>query len=144
MVKEPCYIAGNSLGGFLATAVAATHPDLIKGVILWNATPFWSFAPNRKGLSEWVKRTIVPYDGTLPAPAPNFKIGSTWFDGLKNPVTVRSMLSGALRCADGPSVSCLPCPLARVDCFRHTHQPIIPHPHPQPCTRTTRRGTSGW
>lgn len=95
VVKEPCYLAGNSLGGFLATAVAAERPDLVKGVVLWNATPFWSFAPNRRRLSEWVKKTIVPYDGTLPAPAPLFRIGATWFDGLKNPVTVRSMLSGA-------------------------------------------------
>jgi hypothetical protein len=67
---------------------------LVKGVVLWNATPFWSFAPNRRSLAEWAKRTIVPYDGTLPAPGPNFKIGATWFDGLRDPRTVRSMLSG--------------------------------------------------
>lgn len=95
VVKEPCYLAGNSLGGFLATAVAATRPDLVKGVVLFNATPFWSFAPNRRGLSEWVKRTIVPYDGTLPAPSGAYKLGAAWFDGLRNPVTVKSMLSGA-------------------------------------------------
>ena len=36
VIGEPCYISGNSLGGFLATAVAATHPEWVKGVILLN------------------------------------------------------------------------------------------------------------
>jgi len=55
VIGRPVYISGNSLGGFLATTVAAQHPEWVKGVILLNSTPFWSFAPNRKKLQKWVK-----------------------------------------------------------------------------------------
>lgn len=94
VIGQPCYIAGNSLGGFLATAVAAQYPDMVKGVILLNSTPFWSFAPSRKKMSEWVKNTIIPYDGTLPPPEHLFKIGAKYYDGLRNPTTVKAMLKG--------------------------------------------------
>ena len=44
-IHEPCYIMGNSLGGYLAVSVAANYPHLCKGLILLNATPFWSVTP---------------------------------------------------------------------------------------------------
>lgn len=59
VIGRPVYISGNSLGGFLATTVAAQHPECVKGVILLNSTPFWSFAPNRKKLQKWVKEVSV-------------------------------------------------------------------------------------
>ena len=46
------YLAGNSLGGYVAAVVAATETEtntpraLVKGLLLLNATPFWAFAPN--------------------------------------------------------------------------------------------------
>ena len=94
VIGRPVYISGNSLGGFLATTVATRHPEWVKGVVLLNSTPFWSFAPNRKRLAEWVKNTIIPYDGVLPAPRPLFEIGSRWYKGLGKEATVKAMLSG--------------------------------------------------
>lgn len=38
---EPVYVVGNSLGGYLAVSLAAARPDLVKGLVLLNATPFW-------------------------------------------------------------------------------------------------------
>lgn len=55
VIGRPVYISGNSLGGFLATTVAARHYEWIRGVVLLNSTPFWSFAPNRKKMHPWVK-----------------------------------------------------------------------------------------
>jgi len=34
---RPAYIAGNSLGGFLAVNLASQHPELVKGLVLLNA-----------------------------------------------------------------------------------------------------------
>jgi len=59
VIGRPVYISGNSLGGFLATTIAAQNPELVKGVILLNSTPFWSFAPNRKKLQKWVKEVCI-------------------------------------------------------------------------------------
>ena len=43
-VRAPAFLAGNSLGGYIATYVAATAPDLCAGLVLMNAT-FWAFLP---------------------------------------------------------------------------------------------------
>lgn len=42
---EGMFVAGNSLGGLLAVQLAATEPNLVRGLVLLNATPFWSFRP---------------------------------------------------------------------------------------------------
>jgi len=34
-------LVGNSLGGLLAVLLAARRPDLVKGIVLLNATPIW-------------------------------------------------------------------------------------------------------
>jgi pimeloyl-ACP methyl ester carboxylesterase len=44
-VGQPVYIAGNSLGGYLGVHLAAKHPSAVAGLILLNATPFWSQRP---------------------------------------------------------------------------------------------------
>lgn len=36
VIGEPAAVAGNSLGGYSSLAVAALHPDLVKGVVLLN------------------------------------------------------------------------------------------------------------
>lgn len=65
-IGEPAYIVGNSLGGFLALNVAQ-RPDLCKGLILLNATPYWAFQPaltDNRGL--W---GLLPLpDGSIPVP----------------------------------------------------------------------------
>ena len=48
VVGERAYLTGNSLGGFVATYVAAMAPELTKGLILVNATPFWAFVPSAR------------------------------------------------------------------------------------------------
>lgn len=128
VIKEPAYLVGNSLGvrfacvgvpetscaaaaargchsttpataqGYLSVCVASQTPELARGLILLNATPFWSQAPNpvrlsgagRRGVAcrAWVslrltglpsrralaqetepaKARRMPWDGTLPAP----------------------------------------------------------------------------
>lgn len=35
---SPAYVAGNSLGGYLAVNLASNHQDLVKGVVLLNAS----------------------------------------------------------------------------------------------------------
>mgnify|MGYP002786579255 FL=1 len=80
--------------GFLGTGVAALHGEWVKGLILLNATPFWAFLPPRKDLPEWVARSIIPWDGTLPPPEPMYRLGAAYFDALRNPATISSMLDG--------------------------------------------------
>mmetsp|Transcript_7074 Transcript_7074/g.9474 ORF Transcript_7074/g.9474 Transcript_7074/m.9474 type:complete len:430 (+) Transcript_7074:81-1370(+) len=91
IIGEPTYLAGNSLGGLLSVAVAAKRPDLVKGLMLLNATPFWAFLPAKSKTPEWAE-PLLPWDGVLPAPEPYFKFGSFYFDQLRNQATVRTML----------------------------------------------------
>lgn len=67
MIGEPVYLVGNSLGGFVAMYFAACHPELVKGVTLLNATPFWGFLPNSKR-SPRLSR-LFPWAGTFPLPS---------------------------------------------------------------------------
>ncbi|KAM3270253.1 hypothetical protein P3S67_029610 [Capsicum chacoense] len=46
VIEEPVYIVWNSLGGYVAIYFAACYPNLVKGVTLLNATPFWGFFLN--------------------------------------------------------------------------------------------------
>ena len=36
MVKTKAVVAGNSIGGFIATSMAADYPELVSGLILLN------------------------------------------------------------------------------------------------------------
>lgn len=67
VIKEPVYLVGNSLGGYVALYFAACHPELVKGVTLLNATPFWGFLPNRER-SPRLSR-FFPWAGTFPVPS---------------------------------------------------------------------------
>ncbi|GBF98208.1 hypothetical protein Rsub_10708 [Raphidocelis subcapitata] len=87
----PVYMAGNSLGGYLAVNLAAGHPGLVKGLVLLNATPFWSFRADsgRRGLFE-----AAGLDGTVPVPrAVRATIERLWWRNLSSPGTVKSLLS---------------------------------------------------
>lgn len=67
VIREPVYIVGNSLGGFVAVYFAACNPQLVKGVTLLNATPFWGFLPNPVKSPRLAK--IFSWSGTFPLPA---------------------------------------------------------------------------
>ncbi|CAN0015657.1 unnamed protein product [Pylaiella littoralis] len=162
VIGEPAYVAGNSLGGFIAANLAANHPRAVRGLALMNATPFWAFrkpavaagvvpAENWAGVAddtsppsltgggddgvsgaaspsgvtssstkasqpvatsspaaaaaaaaaaeEEEKRVSMEgggdwlgWDGTLPAPAGLFRFGAWYFDRMRDPRTVKSML----------------------------------------------------
>ena len=65
VVGRSSYVAGNSLGGYLATYVSATSPELVRGLILMNATPFWAFVPNDENSLAY---RLAPWKGSLPVP----------------------------------------------------------------------------
>lgn len=66
VIREPVYIVGNSLGGFVAVYFAACYPHLVKGISLLNATPFWGFLPNPERSPRLAK--AFPWSGTFPLP----------------------------------------------------------------------------
>ncbi|CAD7694801.1 unnamed protein product [Ostreobium quekettii] len=47
-VGEPAVLVGNSLGGYVAFAAAARHPELVRGVVGINAAGFFEDAENSK------------------------------------------------------------------------------------------------
>jgi pimeloyl-ACP methyl ester carboxylesterase len=107
---EGVHVAGNSLGGYLASILAAERPDLVKSLSLLNATPFWGFnAPdaqqpkqqeeegkgeNKGGGRQGAKRGIWGWRGQLPAPKTLLGLGGFYFNSLRNPKTIRLMLGG--------------------------------------------------
>lgn len=66
VIKEPVYIVGNSLGGYVAIYFAARYPHLVKGVTLLNATPFWGFFPNP--VKSPRLSSVFPWTGSFPLP----------------------------------------------------------------------------
>lgn len=89
VVMEPVHLAGNSLGGYLSIYTTYSNPNLVKSVTLMNPTPFWAFFKKSKGDS-----TFLPtlWNGTLPSPKFLYDIGSRYFDTLRQPITVKTML----------------------------------------------------
>ncbi|KAG1653109.1 hypothetical protein FOA52_009130, partial [Chlamydomonas sp. UWO 241] len=91
--SERCYVAGNSLGGLLAVQLAALRPELVAGLVLLNATPFWSFRPSLSAVSQGVWAMLPAGFGSVPVPQKlkDF-IGKYWWDTLRRPGTIRTML----------------------------------------------------
>ena len=87
IVGEPTHIIGNSLGGYLSASIAYSYPEFIRSAVLLNPTPFWAFAPPLGQYSP------LPWDGYLPAPEWIYKFGSFYFDIMRNPSTVKTMLN---------------------------------------------------
>lgn len=66
VIGEPVYVVGNSLGGYVALCFAASTPELVKGVALLNATPFWGFLPNPTRNPRLAR--MFPWAGGSPLP----------------------------------------------------------------------------
>eukprot|EP01025_Chloroclados_australasicus_P046825 TRINITY_DN5177_c4_g1_i1.p1 TRINITY_DN5177_c4_g1~~TRINITY_DN5177_c4_g1_i1.p1 ORF type:complete len:479 (+),score=45.89 TRINITY_DN5177_c4_g1_i1:136-1437(+) len=92
VVGGPVYVVGNSLGGYLAVCLSAKRPELCKGVILLNATPFWGFGPNPE--TDPFMSRIMPYNGSIPAPKVlSWIVKTFWFRFLKRKSNVKSILN---------------------------------------------------
>ena len=76
------HLVGNSVGGHLATFVAASRPDLVKSLSLLNATPVWGL-----NLPGW--------DGQLPAPWFPKIVGRYLFDRIRDLTTIEQYLKAA-------------------------------------------------
>lgn len=88
VIKEPCHIGGNSLGGYLSIVANDKCTKLWKSIILFNATPFWGWRPNEDSLL-----TSMIWDGTLPAPESYLNIGAKYFDAMRNEENINKMLA---------------------------------------------------
>ncbi|OVA16435.1 hypothetical protein BVC80_243g48 [Macleaya cordata] len=90
VIGEPVYIVGNSLGGFVALYFSACNPQLVKGVTLLNATPFWGFLPNPIR-SPRVAR-IFPWAGTFPLPVNVRKLIAFVWQKISDPRSIAEVL----------------------------------------------------
>lgn len=89
---RPVYLAGNSLGGFMAVQLAARRPELVKGLILINATPIWSFQAPMTPVTRFAMRPFG-WTAELPAPAPLRALGAGVFNMMRKEEVVQGMLS---------------------------------------------------
>ena len=80
--NEKVHLAGNSVGGYLATILTSRHPELISSLILMNATPVWGL-----NLPGW--------DGKLPAPPLPKLVGRKLFDTIRDDDTIAWYLNEA-------------------------------------------------
>ncbi|TKY67950.1 Pheophytinase [Spatholobus suberectus] len=90
VIREPVYIVGNSLGGYVALYSAARNPHLVKGVTLLNATPFWGFLPNptkNPGLAKF-----FPWAGTFPLPANVRRLTELVWEKISDPTSIAEVL----------------------------------------------------
>ena len=76
------HLVGNSVGGHLATFIAAARPDLVKSLGLLNATPVWGL-----NLPGW--------NGQLPAPWYAKIVGRYLFDKIRDLNTIEQYLKAA-------------------------------------------------
>ncbi|KAK4476631.1 hypothetical protein RD792_015791 [Penstemon davidsonii] len=90
VIKEPVYLVGNSLGGFVALYFAAYNPQLVKGVTLLNATPFWGFLPNPVR-SPRLSR-LFPWAGTFPLPSGVRKLIEVLWQKISDPTSIAEIL----------------------------------------------------
>ncbi|CAI5512965.1 unnamed protein product [Closterium sp. Naga37s-1] len=95
VIQEPVFIAGNSLGGYIGAYLAASHPHLCRGLMLLNATPFWAFAPNPAAPAPSLLARLYPFSwrGSLPVPTLARVVARRWWDSLRHPTTLRSLLT---------------------------------------------------
>ncbi|EFJ51045.1 hypothetical protein VOLCADRAFT_79935 [Volvox carteri f. nagariensis] len=102
-VGEPVYVAGNSLGGYLAVMLAARRPDLVRGLVLLNATPFWAFRPPRGSAAARGPIWSALADGSVPVPESLKRvIERYWWDKLRAPTTISAMLRLVYADKSGP------------------------------------------
>lgn len=90
VIKEPVYLVGNSLGGFMALYFAACYPHLVKGVTLLNATPVWGFLPNPQTSPRWSR--LFPWAGTFPLPSGVRKLVQVLWQKISDPASIAKIL----------------------------------------------------
>ncbi|KAG9143682.1 hypothetical protein Leryth_024629 [Lithospermum erythrorhizon] len=90
VIKEPVYLVGNSLGGYVALYVAACNPEMVKGITLLNATPFWGFLPN-PARSPSISR-FFPWSGTFPLPSRVRKLTEILWQKISDPKSIANIL----------------------------------------------------
>ncbi|KAG6575713.1 Pheophytinase, chloroplastic, partial [Cucurbita argyrosperma subsp. sororia] len=90
VIGEPVYIVGNSLGGFVALYFAACNPELVKGVTLLNATPFWGFIPNPIRSPRLAK--MFPWSGKFPLPDSVRKLTKFVWQKISDPESIGDIL----------------------------------------------------
>ncbi|XP_021281496.1 pheophytinase, chloroplastic [Herrania umbratica] len=90
VIGEPVYIVGNSLGGFVALYFAACNPQLVKGVALLNATPFWGFLPNPIRSPRLAR--IFSWSGTFPLPESVRKLTEFVWQKISDPESIADIL----------------------------------------------------
>ncbi|KAL3537568.1 hypothetical protein ACH5RR_000934 [Cinchona calisaya] len=90
VIGEPVYLVGNSLGGYIAVYFAACHPELVKGVTLLNATPFWGFLPNPIKSPRFSR--VFPWAGTFPIPATVRSLTEIVWQKISDPESIAEVL----------------------------------------------------
>ncbi|XP_010558906.1 PREDICTED: pheophytinase, chloroplastic-like [Tarenaya hassleriana] len=90
VIGEPVYIAGNSLGGYVALYFAASYPHLVRGVTLLNATPFWGFLPNPE--RSPVLSRLFPWSGTFPLPSRVKMLTEFLWQKISDPKSIAEIL----------------------------------------------------
>ncbi|CAK9310234.1 unnamed protein product [Citrullus colocynthis] len=90
VIGEPVYIVGNSLGGFVALYFAACNPELVKGVTLLNASPFWGFFPNPIRSPRLAK--MFPWSGKFPLPDSVRKLTKFVWQKISDPESIGDIL----------------------------------------------------
>lgn len=91
VIGEPVYVAGNSLGGFVALYFAASYPHLVKGITLLNATPFWGFLPNPVKSPRLAR--IFPRSGTFPLSTNVRKLTEFIWRKISDPESIAEVLN---------------------------------------------------
>jgi len=89
VVGKKSYVCGNSLGGYLATYVSATSPELVRGLVLMNATPFWAFVPNDESSIGY---RLAPWRGALPVPKWVSTPFRAYWDSFRSEANVKGLL----------------------------------------------------
>lgn len=90
VIGEPIYVVGNSLGGFVGLYFAACYPQLVRGITLLNATPFWAFIPNSSRSPNMAK--LFPWAGNFPVPPITRKLIEFFWSKISQPEAIKNVL----------------------------------------------------
>jgi pimeloyl-ACP methyl ester carboxylesterase len=90
IAAAPAVVAGQSLGGQVALLVAARRPELVRGLVVAEATPGFDPAAPR-AVQEWIERWPVPF--------PSREAAEAFFD--RSPAWARAWAGGLEARDDG-------------------------------------------
>lgn len=88
VIGEPVYLAGNSLGGLVALTAAAARSDLVRGVVLLNAAPFFGALPHPTTSPRLHAAITVPLRSSRAA---RWVLARFW-SNLRDPPTLTRLL----------------------------------------------------